>query len=81
MVRRDGAEARKERISAMARFIQASLYQAKEVGFVPLKKTVAKLMLETGLTREKVMEYLSLLQEAGQFEVNAEKDEIRKADQ
>jgi len=79
MVRQDGAEARKERIATMARFIQAALFKSKETGFISLKTTVAVLMLETGLTREKVMEYLSLLHEAGQFEIDAEQDRIRKA--
>jgi hypothetical protein len=76
MVRRDGAEARKERIAAIARSIQAALFQNKEGGNIPLKRTTALLMLETGLTKEKVMEYLSLLQEAGQFEIDAERDQI-----
>jgi hypothetical protein len=78
MVRRDGAQARKERINIIAQSIQAALFQNKEAGFIPLRKTVAKLMLETGLTREKIMEYLGLLQEADQFELDAEKDQIRK---
>ena len=80
MVRRDGAEARKERITHIARIIQASLFQNKEAGFIPLKKTVAILMLETGLTKEKIMEYLRLLEETGQIEIDEEKDQIRKPD-
>ena len=80
MVRRDGAEARKERINIIAQSIQAVLFQNKEAGFIPLKKTVAKLMYETGLTREKITEYLQLLQETDQFEMDIEKDQIRKID-
>jgi hypothetical protein len=80
MVRRDGAEARKERITQIARNIQASLFQNKEVGFIPLKKTVSILMLETGLTKEKIMEYLRLLEETGQIEIDEEKDQIRRPD-
>ena len=78
MVRKDGAEARKERISKIAANIQAALYQNKEIGYLSLKKTVAKQELETGLTREKIMEYLSLLVEADQIEIDFEKDQIRK---
>jgi hypothetical protein len=78
MVRQDGAEARKERISGMARTIQALLFQNREAGFISLRKTVAQLMLEHGLTKAKVMEYLNLLQELGQFEMDVEKDQIRK---
>jgi hypothetical protein len=74
----DGAEARKERIAKIAAKIQALLYQSKVAGFIPLKKTVAMLELETGLTRYKILEYLSLLQEAGQIEIDPEKDQIRK---
>lgn len=50
MVRKDGAEARKERIAKIATNIQASLFQSKELGYIPLKKTVATLELDTGLT-------------------------------
>ena len=78
MVRKDGAEARKERIAKIATNIQASLFQSKELGYIPLKKTVATLELDTGLTREKIMEYLALLVEVDQFEIDLEKDQIRK---
>jgi hypothetical protein len=78
MVRKDGAEARKERIAKIAITIQSLLYQNKDLGYIALKKNVAKLELETGLTREKIMEYLALLQEADQIEIDAEKDQIRK---
>ena len=57
---------------------QASLYLNKDQGYIPLKKTVAKQELDTGLTREKIMEYLGLLVEADQFEIDQEKDQIRR---
>ena len=63
MVRKDGAEARKERIAKIAANTQAALYLNKDLGYISLKKTVAKHELETGLTREKIMEYLALLVE------------------
>ncbi len=78
MVRKDGAEARKERIAKIATNVQSALYQNKDLGYISLKKTVAKQELETGLTREKIMEYLALLVEADQFEIDHEKDQIRK---
>jgi hypothetical protein len=78
MVRKDGAETRRERISKIATSIQASLYQNKDLGYVSLNKTVAKQELETGLTREKILEYIALLVEADQFELDHEKDQIRK---
>ncbi len=78
MVRKDGAEARKERIAKIATNVQSALYLNKDLGYISLKKTVAKQELETGLTREKIMEYLALLVEADQFEIDHEKDQIRK---
>ena len=78
MARKDGAEARKERIAKIAANTQSALYLNKDVGYISLKKTVAKQELETGLTRERIMEYLALLVEADQIEMDFEKDQIRK---
>lgn len=78
MVRKDGAEARKERISLIARTIQSALFQAKEVGYISLSGTISKIMVETGLTRGKVEEYLQLLSEQGQFEVNVNDNQIKR---
>jgi hypothetical protein len=78
MVRMDGAEARKERIEKIARSIQAALFASGEIGAIPLKKTVAKLSIETGLTQEKLMEYLTLLENDDQFTIDYENDKIRK---
>lgn len=78
MVRKDGAEARKERINKMATALQASLYQNKELGYIPLKKTIALLELDTGLTRDRITEYMALLQDAEQIEIDQEKDQIKK---
>jgi len=80
MVRRDGAEARKERIDMIARSIQAALNAAKQQGsdFIPLKRTLALLMRQTGLTKEKLMEYLEILQDDGSFIIDQERDQIRK---
>jgi len=78
MVRKDGAEARKERIAKIASNTQAALYLNKNVGYISLKKTVAKHELETGLTHERIMEYLELLVDADQIEIDFEKDQIRR---
>jgi hypothetical protein len=78
MVRMDGAETRKERYAKMAQTIQALLYQNKELGYIPLKKTVVKFKVEMGLTSEKVREYMEDLRDMGQFEIDTEKDQIRK---
>jgi hypothetical protein len=76
--RKDGAEARKERIAKIATEVQKQLYQNKELGYIPLKKTIVIQSLDTGLTKRKVKEYLEDLAEAGQFEIDEEKDQIRK---
>jgi hypothetical protein len=75
MVRRDGAEIRKERIQEVARFIQRALLNEKEL---PLSKTLAVLEYETGLTKEKLMEYLSILENLGQFVIEKEHDKIKR---
>lgn len=74
MVRRDGAEIRKERMQEVARFIQRALVNEKELS---LSKTLAVLAYETGLTKEKLMEYLSILENLGQFVIDKEQDKIR----
>jgi len=78
MVRKDGAEARKERINNIARQIQAALTMNKQTGFIPLKKTVATIQLDTGLTEQKIMEYFDILQAAGQIELDVDNDKIKR---
>lgn len=78
MVRMDGAEARKERIAQIKRMIQARLNENKNVGYIQLKRTVAEIMVDTGLTRTKVMEYLQLLNDSGEFEINEAVDKITR---
>lgn len=75
MVRRDGAEIRKERIQEVARFIQRRLLNEKELS---LSKTLALLQYEFGLTKEKLMEYLTVLESLGQFVIAKEHDKIKK---
>lgn len=79
MVRMDGAETRKARIAEVAKIVMALLYQNKEAGWIQLKSTVAKIMVETGLTKPKVMEYLQLKNDEGIFEVNEAEDRIKRA--
>lgn len=78
MVRRDGAETRKERLEQIAKFVQSSLFLKKESGEISLSKTVAKLMLATGLTESKLLEYLLLLEKADQFEMDTQHDKIKR---
>lgn len=78
MVRMDGAEARKERIAQIAKAIQAALFQNKEKGWIPLPETVSQIMIDTGLTQNKVLEYLHLLNATGQFEIDEKEARIKR---
>jgi hypothetical protein len=75
MVRRDGAEVRKDRILEVTKTVVSLLHNQKEI---PLLKTVAALQYETGLTREKIMEYLTIAEAVGRFEIDVEGDRITK---
>ncbi len=71
MVRRDGAETRRQRIAEINR----SLKGIGEKG-VQLNKFVAAQMLKTGLTRAKILEYLTLLQEIGNITIDHDVNSI-----
>jgi len=75
MVRRDGAEIRKERIQEVIRKIVALLYNQEEI---ELDLTVAMLEYETGLRPEKIMEYLQIGDRLKRFELDIDRDKIRK---
>jgi len=74
MVRRDGAAVRKQRIEEIGRFIMSNLAMNREI---PLSKTLALLQYKTGLTKEKLMEYIGILQDLERFTIDIEKDKIR----
>lgn len=82
MVRRDGAETRKERYAKIAQAIQQLLFKAKEQGldYIPLRRTVVGFKVEMGLTEEKITEYMKDLEALGQFIIDYEKDQIRRPD-
>ena len=75
MVKRDGAAVKKERIQEIAKLIQRSLLNNKELS---LSKTVATLEYEIGLRPERIMEYLTVLETIGQFIIDNEGDKIQK---
>ena len=75
MVRRDGAEARKERIEKITKLVEAMLNRDKEP---QLSQTLACLAYETGLTEDKLMEYLRISEKLGRFTLDLENDKIRK---
>jgi hypothetical protein len=75
MVRRDGAEAKRERLEKIARSIQASLFKERELS---LSKTLALLEYETGLTEEKLESYIKLLEKLDQFAIDWKNDKVKK---
>ena len=74
MVRKDGAEARKERIEQIARKIMAKLNKEKEIS---LSKEIAEIQYEFGLTKEKIMEYLEILEKLARFVLDKDNGKIR----
>lgn len=75
MVRKDGAEARKERIEQIAKRILSKLYNGKEIS---LSREIAEIQYEFGLTKERIMEYLEILQTTDRFRLDKDRDKIRK---
>lgn len=81
MVARDGAETRKERISQIAKDLQAAFYERKEKGEpeeLELSKFIGLEMYNTGLTKTKTMEYLEIIETLGLCELDKENGKIRK---
>lgn len=75
MVRRDGAEVRKQRIQEIGRRIMALLNKHGEVS---LSKTIATFQYEFGLTKEKLREYLRVLEAMERFTIGEEENKIHK---
>jgi hypothetical protein len=76
VVRRDGAEARRERIEKIAKAVHSALEAGS--GEIPLGKTVSLIAVQTGLTRTRIMEYLTILADADHFSLDTEDDKVRK---
>jgi len=73
MVRRDGAEIRKERIQEIIKRVMSLLYDKEEI---ELDSTVAMLEYETGLRPEKILEYLKVGEKLKRFEIDMDNDKI-----
>jgi hypothetical protein len=76
MVHRNGAEAKKERMRQIAQYIQAKLHKEGETS---LSKTMAEIEYESGLTKERILEYLETLENLGQFIIDKKLGKITKA--
>lgn len=75
MVRKDGAEARKERMEQIAKRIMAKLSMEKEIS---LSKETAEIEYEFGLRKERIMEYLEILEKLTRFVLDKDNDKIKK---
>ena len=75
MVRRDGAEARKERLHTITQRVLALL---NNEGEADLPKTVDILCYEYGLTRPRINEYLEIAANSGRFVLDLKSNKIRK---
>jgi len=78
MVKRNGAAVRRERMEEIAKTIHRNLQNHQEIA---LSQTVAAFAYSLGLTKAKVIEYLGILEELGQFVLDFERDRIRKVNQ
>ena len=81
MVKKDGAETRRERISQIARDLQSAFHELKEKEEkeeLVLSKFIAFQMFNMGLSEGKVMEYLRIIEKVGQCEIDTANDIIRK---
>ena len=75
MVRRDGAEAKKERLGSIAKKIMSRLSQESEIS---LSKMIAEIEYEHGLSKEKIVEYLETLEKLGLFVLDKDADRIKR---
>lgn len=78
MAKRNGAAVRRERMKEIAKTVQRNL---QNHGEIVLSRTVAAFAYSLGLTKPKVIEYLRILEELGQFVLDFERDRIQKANQ
>jgi len=70
MVKRDGAFTRSERIREIRRW----LLRNKEP--LSLRRTLAVLQMKHGLTKEKIREYLGIIEDLGEISVEESTDQI-----
>lgn len=75
-MRNDGVEVRKQRIEDMARAVMSALNKENEL---ILSKTVAALQLN-GLKKERIMEYLEILENNDRFILDKKNDKIKKVE-
>jgi hypothetical protein len=77
MVRRDGAEVKRERLEEIAREIQRLLFNEGQICF---SRCVNALIYKHGLKKERAIEYLEILEGLDKFVIDKEHDIIKKAE-
>jgi len=77
MTRNDGVETRRQRIQMVNQKVVGSLNTSKEK-WISLKRIVADLQYESGLTTRRIIEYLSIGEERGLFVIDLKNNQIRK---
>jgi len=79
MTRNDGVETRRQRVQMVNQRVVGLLNVSKEK-WIPLKRSIADLQYESGLTSKRIMEYLSIGVEKGIFVIDEKNDQIKKAE-
>jgi hypothetical protein len=77
MIRKDGTEARKQRIQEIIRWVMSKLNQDEEV---ILSKAISALQFEMGLTGDRIMEYLKIGEDIGRFILDVKNNRIKKTE-
>ncbi len=75
MVRKDGAEIRKQRMQEVAALVMRQLTVQPRID---LSDIMPELQYQTGLTRERILEYLGVIASTGRFELDVENGKIMK---
>jgi predicted metal-dependent hydrolase len=78
MGRNDGVEVRKERIQKIVQSIVAIFNNDPKTTSIPLDTTLADMEYNTGLKRERILEYLSIGEKRGLFVIDQKNNQIRK---
>lgn len=68
-------EARKEQLQEIAKLIQNSLLSQNKI---PCPQAVSQLHCEFGLTKERIIDFIELLQNLGPFILDEKKQKIKK---
>jgi len=76
MVKRDGAYTLSERIKEIRRFFLTHA-ASENPGALPYRKTLAMFQMNMGLTKEKICEYLEIIEDLGDVIVDESADQIR----